>query len=77
MGQVRMKWERGHKSALAKAVGLSPQYLCDIMANRKRCNADRAIELERICRHLGYRISRFEWAFPSLRYKNHLFPRQE
>jgi hypothetical protein len=71
--KYKLKWVRGHKKALADAAGISQQYLCDIMAERKACRAELATRLEAAGEELGYRISRFQWAFPSLRINNPLF----
>lgn len=74
--RYKTKWDRGDKTKLAKAAGISPQYLCDIMAGRKECRAKLAIELEQAALTLGYRISRFQWSFTTLRTNNPLFPTQ-
>lgn len=67
-------WERGDRSTLAREAGISPQYLCDIMHGRKVCHPALAIRLEQAGFKLGYRISRFMWAFPDRRQGNSLFP---
>lgn len=72
--KFKKAWERGDRSKLAREAGISPQYLCDIIHNRKACHPQLAVDLEQAGFRLGYRISRFQWAFPERRKDDPLFP---
>lgn len=71
--KFRKEWRWGDRLKLARASGISPSYLCDILKDRKRCPPRLAAILERQAGHLGYRIPREQWVFPDLRSRNVLF----
>lgn len=55
-----MKWN--DQKTLAEAVGISPQFLNDILHRRKRCPAKRAKKMELECyRILGILVPDREW----------------
>lgn len=64
---IQKLWRPGDKSKLARAVGISPSYLCDIMADRKQCRPYLARLLADACKAMGYPIDRTMWAFPEER----------
>lgn len=70
----RRRWEWGDRRRLAIHVGISPTYLCDIMAGRKTCPPELAVKLEREACLMGYKISRMEWVFREDRKRHPLFP---
>lgn len=76
MTKRRTEWIHGDRAAVAKAVGISPQYLSDMMRNRKEVSPTMARSLEKACSMLGYSIPRTQWAFPEKRANNPLFPEQ-
>lgn len=75
--KFKTTWSRGDKTRIAAALGISLQYLSDILSNRRRCSSERAIRLEKACLKLGYRMPRVDWVFPMQRKWNKLFPRKK
>lgn len=73
MDHFKKSWERGDKARIAKEVGISPQHLSDILADRSPCHPMLAVKLERASKRRRYNINRIEWAFPSFRAGNPLF----
>ena len=57
-------WQRGQKSQLAKAVGISLQYLCDIPSGRKRALPELARRIETESSKLGLEIHRLDVLYP-------------
>ena len=72
MAKRKQQWARGDKGRLARAANISPQYLSDILAERKTCPPVLAGVLEAAAAELGYRITRAEWVFVDLRRLNSL-----
>ena len=72
---MNKQWRRGDKSKLARMVGISPSYLCDIMSGRKQCRPFLARKLSDACELLGYPITRSMWAFPEERKDSPFFKR--
>lgn len=57
-------WKRGQKRALAQRVALSPQFIGDLVARRRRAAPAVAILLEDACADMGLDIDRQDWANP-------------
>jgi len=55
-----MEWKHGQKVQLARAAGISKQYLNGILSGRK-CSRELARRLEKASASLGIPISRFDW----------------
>lgn len=58
---TRKTWKRGDKVILAKASGLSPQGLSNILGRRARATPEQAILLEENAIALGYKIMKTDW----------------
>ena len=56
-------WNSGDKTELARRVGISPQYLSNIINRRTRCKAELALRLERACQEMRLMIPKESWAF--------------
>ena len=63
-GKQQMTWAHGQKTDLAKASGMSLQYLSDILHGRKRATPERAERIEREASHMGIHLSRFDLMYP-------------
>ena len=74
MDKTNKTWIWGDRKLVAKEVGISPQYLCDIMAGRKECLPSRALLLAEACKKYGYDVPALLWAFPATREHHPLFP---
>lgn len=69
---IKKTWKRGDKQILAKASGLSPQGLSNILGRRARATPEQALRLEENAAALGYRIIRTDWIY-SMETDNPLF----
>ncbi|MCK5604920.1 helix-turn-helix transcriptional regulator [Candidatus Pacearchaeota archaeon] len=58
-----MKWPYGVKAAVAREVGISPQYLNNIIHRRKNAKPELASKLEKAVIAHGLYINKHEWAF--------------
>ena len=72
--ELKTSWQWGDKVKVARAAGIGPSYLCDIMGGRKVCPANTAVRLEAACLTYGYDIPKEQWVFTELRAGNPLFP---
>lgn len=62
--QLKLIWTHGEKSILARACGISPQYLSDILSARKRALPELAEKIEAESRKMGLYISRNDVMYP-------------
>ena len=69
----RKQWVWGDKGKLAKAAGISPQYLSDIIHGRKECRGTLAITLRDEAAKMGYKIPSSDWVFRNVEPVNPLF----
>lgn len=60
-----MKLPSGTLIALGTETGLRPQYLCDLIATRRRPGRKRALLLEAACKKVGYAVSATTWLYGS------------
>jgi len=62
--QMKLFWDRGEKTALAKRCDMSPQYLGDILAARKRAYPELAAKIESEAKKMGLFITRMDLMYP-------------
>lgn len=62
--KTKKVWEWGSISQVAKDVGISRQWLHNILAGRRSCPADLAERLVSACATYGYSTAVFDWLFP-------------
>ena len=62
--QLRLVWAYGEKKELARRCNISPQYLSDILAGRKRALPELALEVERHSKHMELHITRDDVMYP-------------
>lgn len=59
-----MAWKHGQKAELARRAGdMNYTHLCDIIAKRKDCPKDRAVELQAAALSMGIKTSLFDWLY--------------
>lgn len=60
-----MLWQHGDKRKVAKAAGISPQYLTDILKGRKAATTKLAPKIVDAARKLEYSLSLLDVLYPS------------
>ena len=60
-----LRWRHGEKAKLAKAAGISPSYLGDILHGRTGATPKLAIKLREEAQKLGKIIHEMDWIYPN------------
>lgn len=58
-----MRLPHGMVKKIADKIGISNVSICSIIAKRDNCSPNRAIELENVCKELGYNVPKELWIF--------------
>jgi len=61
---VSYEWKHGQKAELARAAGVSPAYLGDILKGRRRATPENAILLSNAAREMGLSLDRLDLIYP-------------
>lgn len=62
--EKRTQWYRGEQAMFARTVGVSDQYLCDILHCRKRALPELAKKIEALAEQQGLALTANDLMFP-------------
>lgn len=62
--QPRDRWYYREKTAFAEVLGVSPQYLGDILHGRKRATPELAARIETVAKEYGLNLTRMDVMYP-------------
>lgn len=65
MASTKKTWQHGDRVRLANTVGISKQYLSDLLCRRKRALPELARSLSFHAALLGYSTTRNDWMYPA------------